>query len=149
MSCASFAGWTTGQNHTRCRSPRRGWEIAGIVLGFIFAWPAALAYLIWKFMGYPVPNEFRAFFAKHFSSAVQDVRRAASPFAPFATTGNAAFDDYRAAELKRLEEERRRLDEEAQAFGAFVDDLRRAKDREEFDAFMAKRRSSPGAAPAA
>ena len=44
-------------------------------------------------------------------------------------------------ELERLEEERRRLDEEARAFSAFVEELKRAKDREEFDAFMAKRRA--------
>ena len=56
-------------------------------------------------------------------------------------TGNLAFDEYRQGEVARLEAERRRLDEEAQAFGAFVEDLKRAKDREEFDAFMARRRA--------
>ncbi|NNC01144.1 DUF2852 domain-containing protein, partial [Corallococcus exiguus] len=49
-------------------------------------------------------------------------------------------------ELQRLEEERRRLDEEARAFRSFVEELKRAKDRDEFDAFMAKRRNEkPGA----
>jgi hypothetical protein len=43
--------------------------------------------------------------------------------------------------LARLEEERRKLDEEARAFRGFVEELKRAKDREEFDAFMAKRRA--------
>ncbi len=46
----------------------------------------------------------------------------------------------------RLEEERRRLDEEAKAFASFVEELKRAKDREEFDAFMARRRGGPQAA---
>jgi hypothetical protein len=56
-------------------------------------------------------------------------------------TGNAAFEEYRRNELRRLEEERRKLDEEARAFRDFVEELKRAKDREEFDAFMAKRRA--------
>jgi hypothetical protein len=49
------------------------------------------------------------------------------------TTGNAAFDAYRAETLKRLEEER-------DAFIAFLDELRAAKNRAEFDQFMARRR---------
>ncbi|MFL5203209.1 MAG: DUF2852 domain-containing protein, partial [Microvirga sp.] len=60
----------------------------------------------------------------------------------FASTGNAAFDDYRRSELERLEEERRKLDEEARDFRNFVEELKRAKDREEFDAYMAKRRGN-------
>ena len=60
----------------------------------------------------------------------------------FHGSGNAAFDDYRAAVLKRLEEERRKLDEEQMAFRAFVERLRRAKDQEEFDRFMADRNGS-------
>lgn len=56
-----------------------------------------------------------------------------------ARSGNSAFDDYRAAELKRLDEERRRLDEERRAFEQYVHDLRRARDKEEFDRFMSER----------
>ena len=56
-------------------------------------------------------------------------------------TGNSHFDDYRRAEIERLEAERRRLDDEVREFGAFVEELKRAKDREEFDAYMRKRRS--------
>jgi hypothetical protein len=41
-----------------------------------------------------------------------------------------------------LERERRRLDEEASEFRNFVEELKRAKDREEFDAYMARRRNS-------
>jgi hypothetical protein len=53
-------------------------------------------------------------------------------FAP-STSGNAAFDEYRAETLKRLEEEQRE-------FKGFLDQLRVAKDRAEFDAFMNDRR---------
>ena len=39
---------------------------------------------------------------------------------------------------------RRRLDQEAREFREFVEELKRAKDREEFDAYMAKRRGGTG-----
>lgn len=144
MSYASSAGWNAGAVHKSCSSPRRAWEIVGIILGFVFVWPAALAYLVWKLAGYPMPAEWRATIERAFSS-----RPSAGSFrasAPFGRTGNSAFDEYRRSELKRLEEERRRLDEEARAFGDFVEELKRAKDREEFDAFMARRRGGSDAA---
>ena len=53
-------------------------------------------------------------------------------------SGNAAFDEYRAETLRRLEEEQKEL-------VAYLERLRRAKDKAEFDQFMAERRStSPG-----
>jgi erythromycin esterase-like protein len=52
------------------------------------------------------------------------------------SSGNRAFDDYRAETLKRLEEEQRE-------FKDFLDHLRVAKDRAEFDQFMAARRNAP------
>ena len=51
-------------------------------------------------------------------------------------SGNAAFDDYRAETLRRLAEEQ-------QEFVAYLERLRRAKDKAEFDQFMADRRSRP------
>ena len=60
----------------------------------------------------------------------------------FSTSGNAAFDDYRADQLKRLEEERARLDAEIDAFHDYMANLRRAKDREEFDRFMSDHRGN-------
>ena len=49
------------------------------------------------------------------------------------TSGNRAFDEYRAETLRRLEEEQREFQE-------FLDRLRKAKDKAEFDQFMAERR---------
>jgi hypothetical protein len=142
-SDASTAGWNAGSFQRPSRSPRRVWEIAGIILGFIFMWPLALAYLVWKLIGYPVPNEAKAFFERHFSRLPEGPFRAGPRCRP---TGNFAFDAYRRGELERLEQERRRLEEEANAFAEFVEELKRAKDRDEFDSFMAKRRG--GANPA-
>ncbi len=56
-------------------------------------------------------------------------------------TGNRAFDEYREETLRRLEDEQRE-------FLEFLDRLRHAKDKVEFDEFMAeRRRRSEGAAP--
>jgi hypothetical protein len=41
--------------------------------------------------------------------------------------------------LRRLEEERRALDAQQREFAEFLAHLKRAKDREEFDRFMAGR----------
>lgn len=61
-------------------------------------------------------------------------------------TGNAAFDAWREAELRRLDEERRKLDEATAAFEAHLRTERGADDdvrqREEFERFM-RNRSQP------
>ena len=58
----------------------------------------------------------------------------------YARTGNVAFDDYRERELKRLEEERAKLDAMRAEFDDFLRELRRARDQEEFDRFMSNHR---------
>lgn len=50
------------------------------------------------------------------------------------SSGNRAFDEYRNETLRRLEEEERQFKE-------FLDRLRQAKDKAEFDQFMAEMRS--------
>lgn len=143
----SSGPWNNGAyRHRRCgRPPRRALEIAGIVLAFIWFWPFAVAYLVWKVMGYPKYDEAKAFFRENFGRPLDDLFAYRRPAGGFGTgTGNAAFDEYRRRELERLEEERRRLDEEAREFREFVEELKRAKDREEFDAFMARRRADKG-----
>jgi hypothetical protein len=52
------------------------------------------------------------------------------------SSGNRAFDDYRTETLKRLEDEQREFKE-------FLERLRFARDRAEFDQFMADRRQRP------
>ena len=58
------------------------------------------------------------------------------------STGNRAFDEYRVETLRRLEEE-------ARDFTSFLDRLRHAKDKAEFDQFMAERVMGQGGTPAA
>src|SRR3954468_14819636 len=50
------------------------------------------------------------------------------------SSGNRAFDEYRTETLRRLEEEQRE-------FRDFLDRLRFAKDKQEFDQFMTERRN--------
>lgn len=62
------------------------------------------------------------------SAARCGARRRASRH-QFATSGNMAFDSYKAETLRRLEDEQ-------EAFEAFLQRLREAKDKSEFDDFM-------------
>jgi hypothetical protein len=64
-----------------------------------------------------------------------------------ASTGNLAFDEWREAELARIEAEREKLRAAEQEFSTFVDNLRRAKDREEFERFLAQRNTQPPQPP--
>jgi uncharacterized protein DUF2852 len=56
------------------------------------------------------------------------------------SSGNHAFDEYRTETLRRLEEEQRE-------FRDFLDRLRFAKDKAEFDQFMADRRNRTAPQP--
>jgi hypothetical protein len=61
---------------------------------------------------------------------------------PFGTpsSGNRAFDEYRMETLRRLEDEQKE-------FREFLDRLRHAKDKEEFDLFMQQHRTRPASPP--
>ena len=56
------------------------------------------------------------------------------------SSGNRAFDEYRMETLRRLEEEQTEFKE-------FLERLRHAKDKEEFDQFMAQHRQRPTPPP--
>ena len=129
--------------------------IALMVIGFMVFWPlglAMLAYIIWgdRLDGFKrdVNRATDGVFAGCRRSADKAHRwghgqRASS------RTGNVAFDDWRDKELERLAEERRKLDEMLAEFDEYARELRRAKDQEEFDRFMANRKSTPPAPPPA
>jgi len=131
--------------HTAIIKPQWGpLTIALMVLGFILWWPlglAMLAYIIWgeNFGG-------SADKAQRFVHKSKDWARNCAPRHRHggwsSTSGNAAFDDCRAEQLRRLDEERRRLDEEVHAFHEHMANLRKARDREEFDRFMRDRNAT-------
>jgi hypothetical protein len=130
---------------------RPAW-IALMVIGFILFWPiglAILAFLIWSGrMGCGWhggwSGDQRARWERkmaHLQEKIDRWGQGPGRSGMFNATGNRAFDEYREATLKRLEEE-------AQEFRAFLDRLRQAKDKAEFDQFMAERRNRPEAGEA-
>ena len=122
---------------------RPAW-IAVMVLGFILFWPvglAILAYLLWSGrMGCGRHGDMSRWQQRMSDKWDRNVERWGREMRGFQSSGNRAFDEYREETLTRLEEEQRE-------FRAFLDRLRKAKDKEEFDQFMADRRSRPAASP--
>ncbi|WP_084365910.1 DUF2852 domain-containing protein [Rhizobium sp. RU36D] len=109
-----------------------------MVLGFMVFWPLGLAMLAYILFG----ERFKGF--KRDANQTADTifakcRGAGFRSRPHFSTGNVAFDDWRKAELDRIEAERRKLDEMRDEFDGYMRELRRAKDQEEFDRFMRDR----------
>lgn len=131
-------------------SIRPGWTpvtIGLMVLGFVAFWPlglAMLAYILWgdrfRAMARDAKDQWRD---SPLKGAMDSMAYGAGTAS--ARTGNVAFDEYRDRELKRLEEERAKLDAMRAEFDDFLRELRRAKDQEEFDRFMSNRGPMPGA----
>lgn len=118
--------------------------IALMVLGFIVWWPlglAMLAYILWGEMFGGSAEKAQGFVNRTRSWAESNCGPGKfHRHGGFRSqSGNAAFDEYRAEQLRRLDEERRRLDEEVNAFHEYMRNLRMARDREEFDRFMRER----------
>ncbi len=119
-----------------------------MVLGFMVFWPLGLAMLAYILFG----ERFKAFKSDANQAAdgvFSKFRGAGFRSRQAFSTGNVAFDDWRTAELDRIEAERRKLDEMRAEFDSYLRELRRAKDQEEFDRFMrdrdnAKREQSAG-----
>ncbi|NBN65663.1 DUF2852 domain-containing protein [Pannonibacter tanglangensis] len=121
---------------------RPGWSpatIALMVLGFIVFWPlglAMLAYILWGDRFQAMARDAKA---QWNASPMKGTFNSMNSTTGFGRTGNVAFDDYREREIKRIEEERAKLDAMRAEFDSYLRELRRAKDQEEFDRFMASR----------
>ncbi|MGK2872504.1 MAG: DUF2852 domain-containing protein [Alphaproteobacteria bacterium] len=119
-----------------------------MVVSFVLFWPiglALLAYLIgtgrmgrksrcgigrWRFE--PAEGSF-----EHAQTGGRcGHRRDRQSRTSHSPSGNRAFDEYRDETLKRLEQEQ-------QEFTRFLEQLRFAKDKSEFDEFLASRRNGP------
>ncbi|MDB5650289.1 MAG: hypothetical protein JWL62_1809, partial [Hyphomicrobiales bacterium] len=140
-------GWNGGRRgRGSCRTGAwRPLEIAAMVLGFMVFWPIGLAILgfkIWqRSTGYQgdmatAMRQGWSYAESRGCSFGQSWRRGnggAAPFRGFGfaggrATGNSAFDDWRSAELARLEEEHRKLEAAEREFADYIENLRRAKD---------------------
>jgi hypothetical protein len=125
-----------------------GW-IAVTILGFLIWWPIGLALLFftlgsrkmacwnrgdWEGRQDRWQNKMERMQWK--MERMRDrMERHGFGFGP-PSSGNRAFDEYRTETLRRLEEEQKEFKE-------FLSRLRHAKDKEEFDAFMAQHRDRP------
>ena len=115
------------------------------ILGFMVCWPvglAILAYLIWSGR---MACWKRGGWGRWENAGGQRNHWGAGRWCGAGgfsrSSGNRAFDEYRAETLRRLEDEQRE-------FMDFLDRLRQAKDKAEFDQFMAEhRRPSNGPQP--
>jgi len=108
-------------------------NIALMVLGFVFFWPlglAMLAYILWG-EHYGGSSEK----AEKWMKKQKFKMNGRGCHGRHSATGNAAFDEYREAEIRRLQEERMRLEEERAEFEDFLRNLHMARDRDEFDSF--------------
>jgi len=119
--------------------PKPVWILL-LILSFWVSWPGGIvlfAYLIWsgrleggKGAGLNLWNE-----------GVGLMQQPGTWWPP-RSSGNNAFDEYRTDTLRRLEDEKKE-------FQVFLDRLRAAKDRAEFDHFMSDRRNRAGNPPPA
>jgi hypothetical protein len=122
--------------------------IALIVLGFMAWWPVGLLALAFFLgsgrMGCAYRNGGN--WQSHWQSKVERMQNKVDRmrskmegrdwWGTSPSSGNRAFDDYRTETLRRLEDEQREFKE-------FLERLRFAKDRSEFDQFMDERRNRP------
>lgn len=119
----SAQGWFSRAEAWLDEKGKGAW-IAAMVLGFIFVWPVGLAllfYMIWS--------------KRMFTKSCRTSRRSGAPLSHLRQTGNTAFDAYKSDTLRRLEEEQGKFEE-------FLERLRDAKDKSEFDQFMDERASA-------
>lgn len=132
---------------------RPGWSpfsVLAMVLGFLVFWPIGLAVLAWILWGERfgwAPGADWISRQKAWGGWCQNNRQQnwnerrsfGGGWGQGPSSGNAAFDAYRAEQLKRLDDERRRLDAEVSEFAEYLKSLHMARDREEFDRYMRER----------
>jgi Protein of unknown function (DUF2852) len=115
-----------------------GFAIVATVLAFVHFWPAGFALaviLAWIGFG-PILHPRQTLQAADLVAGVMPQRPQSDH------TGNTSFDTYRADILTRLEDERK-------TFISFLERLRAAKDKSEFDSFMDDRATANRAQDAA
>ncbi len=110
--------------------------IALMVLGFALFWPIGLAILAFLIGSGRMGCWTHRGFGRWHHEGRERFDRMARRWQGGGSSGNRAFDEYRAETLRRLEEEQR-------AFTEFLERLRFAKDKAEFDQFLAERRQRP------
>ena len=110
--------------------------IAAVVFGFWAFWPLGLAVLLYLALSGRLREwrmESRGFW-RNMQSGKNG--RPGGRMGRGRSSGNHAFDAYRSETIQRLEDEQRE-------FAEYLERLRQARDKAEFDQFMAERRKRP------
>ena len=112
------------------KKKQSGWTpigVAALVLGFMAAFPIGLAVLAYILWGGRVDDLI--------TKAVDALKSAFNNnHNPASSSGNAAFDDYKAATLRDLEQQQAE-------FAEYVEQLRKTRDAQEFDQFIKSRKN--------
>ncbi len=114
-------------------SKGKGAWIAAMVLGFVFFWPVGLAFVFYM----TVNNKWSKKMLGR--NCANRRNRRNNMMNTYSSSGNTAFDAYKEDTLRRLEDEQ-------QSFEAFLQRLRDAKDKSEFDDFMEDRAKAAASA---
>ena len=128
MASASYAEAFRTQ---QWEHPKPGW-IALLIIGFLISWPVGLVIFAALFLTGRLEGWKRAA-SRLWQEGIGSMRSAGTWWQP-RSSGNNFFDEYRSETLRRLEEEEKEFHE-------FLNRLRAAKDKSEFDQFMADRRN--------
>ena len=108
-----------------------GFNIAAMVIGFVFFWPVGLVILYWIIRGRDLrdlPAAAREKWSQMFG------RSKGGP------SGNIVFEEYQQTQYDRIREIKEEIRERGRRFADFREDAKRRADQEEFNQFMA---SSP------
>ncbi|HRO00376.1 DUF2852 domain-containing protein [Nitrobacter sp.] len=118
--------------------PWHPFRIVLIVLGFMVWWPIGVAILLYTLWSRKMGCWNADRMQYKMDRMRHNMERCGFGFRGFnaPSSGNRAFDEYRMETLRRLEDEQKE-------FKNFLERLRHAKDKEEFDAFMAQHRTQP------
>lgn len=109
--------------------------IAATVFGFWAFWPLGLAILLYLALSGRL-REWRMESRGFWRNMQTDKGAKPSGRRGGRSSGNHAFDTYRTETIQRLEDEQRE-------FAEYLERLRQARDKAEFDQFMAERRKRP------
>ena len=118
--------------NTNLSSVHPGYLVA-MVVAFVAWWPLGvmvLAYIIWSGSMTRINGQWWER-VKAFVSGQS-----------FSGSGNAAFDAHREAMLRGLEEQRKRMEQDARDFALYMDKVRMARDEQSFNDFINQRRKA-------
>lgn len=113
-----------------CKGNWSGFNIAAMVVGFVFFWPVGLVVLFWIMSGRQardLPGAVREQWDRLFSNGKPDIFG----------NDNVVFSDYQQTQYDRISEIKEEIKSRARRFGEFRMDIKRRKDQDEFNRFMA------------